>query len=67
LIPLALPAVTVPSAANAVGSALRRSTVVSGLMCSSTATSTTLPRDFTGTGTISSAKYPAFWAAAAAM
>ena len=67
LIPLALPAVTVPSSAKAPGSAVSFSTVVSGLMCSSWLTTVVRPRTVTGTGTISSAKTPRARAAAAAM
>ena len=67
LMPLAFPAVTTPSSLKAAGSLDSFSTAVSGLMCSSVSTMTTLPRTVVGTGTISSAKYPRRRAEAARM
>ena len=58
LMPEALPAVTEPSGSKAGRSLPSTSVVVSGRKCSSLSTITGPLRDFTSTGTISSAKAP---------
>ena len=64
--PEALPAVTVPSLANAGRSRAMSSRLTSGRTCSSVSTTVTLPRlPGTCTGRICSVKYPAACAAAA--